>query len=183
MFSKPNALVYVHYNGLVVVKKHAPQAKLKFPPELVANLEVTDAGNFLNLCQQFFADNGLRHKRVLMVLGYNAVFEKKIALDKAGRPNALTDAFVAAIPLEPGQRACLSLHSENQLHLFATNAGLYQPIAAALRASDAAKITAITPVAAYNFTGKERTMDVLAEHFLKDTTVRKKANFATIDPL
>ncbi|HEV7454472.1 MAG TPA: hypothetical protein VGO07_04390, partial [Candidatus Saccharimonadales bacterium] len=82
MFSKPNALVYVHHNGLVVVEKHTPQAKLKFPSELVANLEVTDTGKFLDLCQQFFAGNGLRHKRVLMVLGYNAVFEKKIELDK-----------------------------------------------------------------------------------------------------
>ncbi len=181
MFSKPNAFVYVHRTAVIVVDKHGAQAQLKLPEELFANMEVADSGKLLGLCQQFFTDHGMRHKRVLMVLGYNIVFEKKIALDESGEPKALTKAFVEAIPFEPEQRVCLSVRNDNSLRLFATNADIYTTIRDALDACDAAKIVAITPIAAYDLEGSERTLGVLAERFFKDAVTRKRANFASVN--
>ncbi len=183
MLAKAHALVYVQRDGLVVAGKHVIQGKLTFPKDLVANMEVIDVPQLIDCCRQFFNDHHLRHKRVLMVLDSSLVFRKKIELDVSGQPDTLTEAFVAAMPFEPGSRACITIQSDKLLQLLATNATLYDTIVQALDASDAGKLVAVVPVAAFNLDGVERKISVLTERFLNDKEAVKLADFTSVQPL
>lgn len=184
MFSvKPNVLVYVHRNGLIISGKRIEYKRLVFPADVVSNLEVTNPTKFTNLCQRFFTENNLKHKRVLMVLDNDMVFGKKIELDRSGKPDALAQAFVDAMPFEPGKRTCLVIQSENLLQLLATNYDLYSSIAKALENSGVTKIFSITPVAAYDLTGADRKVSALTELFLKNSHISRLVNFSSTDPL
>ncbi len=183
MFSKPNALVYVLRGGLIVAGKHITQARLDFPPELVANMEIRDSGAFIEYCQRFFIDNGLRHKRVLVVFDNSVVFKKSIGLDQSGKPSALADAFVDAMPFQQGQRACLILQTNSDLQLFGINASLCQSVAEALRGSSVRKIVAMSPVAVYNIVGPNQKLSALIDRFFKDASSSKVANFLSVESL
>ena len=183
IFNKPNALVYVHRNGLIVAGKHVEYKRLLFSPDTVANLEVINPTKFVSLCQEFFTQNNLKHKRVLMVLDNDLVFGKKIELDRSGKPDALAQTFIDAMPFEAGQRACLVLQSDQLLQLLATNYDLYSSIAEALRLSGAGKLFAVTPVAAYDLQGIDRKVSTLVNIFLKNTKSSRLVNFSSTEPL
>ena len=183
ILSKPNALVYVYRNGLIVAGKHITQARLSFGPELVTNLEVLNPDKLIERCRQFFTDNGLRHRRVVVVLDHSLVFEKKIELDQSGKPDVLAEAFVAAMPFEEGLRACLQVQTDKQLQLLATNARIYQSVAQALHACGVAKVVAITPVNAFVLPKEQRKVSSLVEVFLKDTASSKEVDFTSVQPL
>lgn len=180
---KPNVLVYVHRNGLIVAGKHVEYKRLLFPSDVVANLEVLDRSKYVQLCQNFFSQNNLHRTRVLVVLDNDLVFGKNIELDKQGKPETLAEAFIDAMPFEPGQRSCLVLQSEDLLQLLATNYDLYSGVAEALKASGASKIFAITPVAAYDLKGTERKVSALTEVFLKEARISRLVNFSSTEPL
>jgi len=183
IFSKPNTLVYVHRSGLIVAGKHITQARLDFTAQLVTNLEVLDHAKLVERCRLFFTDHDLRKKRVLVVLDNSIVFRKNIELDEAGKPDALTEAFIAAMPFAEGQRACLTIQADDLLQLLATNAPLYQAIADALAETGVAKVTSITPAAAYDLSGTNRNVTAMVERFFKDTPAAKQADFTTAKPL
>jgi hypothetical protein len=174
--TKPNAVIYVTRAGLAIAGKKIQSARLPLPPEVVSNLEVVNVERFTTECQQFFTNHGLKGKRVLVVLGLSVVFEKSILLDKTGNPSALTKTFVAAMPFEPGQRACVTVDTDNQHRIYATNALLYQPLIEALEFSKA-KVMAITPAPAYHLTGTDRSFEALAAQFMQDTKVSGRINF------
>lgn len=183
IFSKPNALVYVHRSGLIVAGRHIDYKRLLFPKDTVANMEVISPSKLIGLCQDFFTQNNLRHKRVLVVLDNDLVFGKKIELDKQGKPEALTQAFIDAMPFEPGQRACLVLQSSNLLQLLAANYDLYAAVGEALRLCGVSKVFAITPVAAYDLRGTEKKVSALVEFFLKNIKTSRVVNFSSTEPL
>jgi hypothetical protein len=180
MFSKPNALVYVHRGGIISIGKHGTQHRITFSDNLMVNLDIIDTRAFTQFCLEFFAEHSLRHMRVLVVLDYSIVFEKKIELDASGEPDALKGAFMLAVPLEPEQRATLAVRTADMLRLYATNAATYQCITEALNACGVAKITAIVPVATYNLTSAKQPLRELAEMFYKNTVARKDADFTTL---
>ena len=180
MLFKPTIIIYLQRNGLLVAGRSMKPARFVFPAGTVDNLEIEQRDKFITACQQFFKENELHGKRVLLVLDYSVVFEKTIALDKAGQPETLLEGFVAAMPFEPGKRACLGVETGSQLRLFATNAELYNGVAGAFVAAGGGALAAITPIAAYNLGDTERTVSAATEHILKDTTVEKQANFQDI---
>ena len=183
IFSKPTVLVYVHRSGLIVSGKRVAYKRLLFPQNLVANMEVLNPTKFIALCQDFFAANELKKKRVLVILDNDLVFGKKIELDKAAKPEALAQAFIDAMPFRPGQRTCLVLQYDHELQLLATNYDLYGSVAEALRGAGVAKIFAISPVAAYDLEGTDRKVSALTEHFIKNASSARAVNFAATDPL
>lgn len=183
ILSKPNALVYVMRSGLVVAGRHLKQSRLNFPAEVMHNLEVVDPEKCIDLCQQFFIENGLAHKRVLIILDNSVVFRKNIRLDESGTPDLISQAFVAAMPFEEGQRACLNIQAENLLQLVAVNSHIYEAIAEALRAAGVAKLMGIIPVAAYDLTNTDRKLSSLVDQFLKGTDASHQSDFSKVQPL
>lgn len=183
MLFKPSIIVFLQRNGLLVAGRRTKSAKFALPDELLHDLEVQNRTKLIDSCQQFFAASGLRGKRVQLVLDYSVVFEKTIKLDQSGQPDKLLDGFVTVMPLADGQRACLGVQSGSELRLFATNAALYEAISDALRAAGVSNVSAITPIAAYNLGGQERTVSAATEHILKDTDVEKRANFQGVTPI
>ena len=183
ILNKPNALVYVHRGGLIVAGKRIEYSRLLFPSDLVSNLEVQNTTKLIELCRQFFTEKGLEHKRVLMVLDNDLIFGKKIDLDSTGKPDALTEAFVEAMPFDEGKRACLAIQTGGLLQLLGTNAGLYQDIAEALNLCGITKLFAITPVAAYDLSGTDRKVSSLTDHFLKNAEAARLVDFSSTDPL
>lgn len=170
-------------SGLIVAGKRIPQARLKFPPELVNNLEVSNRSELISLCQTFFEEHDFHNKRVLVVLDGSIIFRKNIKLDQAGEPNALSEAFVAAMPLEEGRRACIAIKSDNLLQLIATNSDLYTLIAEALHGCGIAKLVAITPAAAYDLSGVNKEFASMVAFFFKGTPASKMADFNNVKPL
>lgn len=175
MGQKPNAVVYVTRAGLATAGKKIPSARLPLPKTLVNNLEVLDVEKLTATCEHFFSSHGMKGKRVVIVLGLSVMFEKLIALDKQGNPGALTQAFVAAMPFDAGQRACLSIDTQSQLQLYATNVNIYATLEEALRLAKA-RVIAVTPAHAYHLDGADRSFDALAAQFMHDTKVCKTAN-------
>jgi len=177
MFSKPNALVYVHRSGIIVYGKHVIQARLQFPADAVSRLEVLNSRAFAQLCAEFFIEKHLKHARVLMILDYSIVFEKSIGFDESGKPDMLAEAFISAVPLEPEQRLVRTVSSKDQLQIFATNGDLVTYITEALTAASVAKVTSIVPVAAFHLDSTKQPVSKLAELFFSDSTTRKSADF------
>ncbi len=182
MFLKPNVLIFIQRNRLLVAGKRLPSTHVNFPEDIVHNLEVLQHNKLVDICRQFFTDKNLRRKRLQIVLDYSVVFEKTIELDQSGKPDILIEGFVTAMPFEPGKRSCLAVQTDVNLRLFATNAETYQAVSEALRAAQAGSLVAITPIAAYNLAENERTIRAATDHILKDSEVSKQVNFRDVIP-
>ena len=182
MLFKPNILIFIQRGGLLVAGRRLSFMRLEFPEDIVHNLDVLQRDKLVELCRRFFADKGLRGKRLQIVLDYSVVFEKTIELDQSGKPDLLVDGFVEAMPFEPGQRACLALRTGPNLRLLATNADLYLAIADAIKAANAGTLQAITPIAAYDMPDTERTIRNATERILKDSEISKRANYRDVTP-
>jgi len=183
MFTKPNAIVYVRRNGLIVAGRRIKPARLNFPPELVTNLEIQHSDKFVSGCQAFFNDHAIKGARVLMVLDYALVFRKTVDLEPDEQPGTITDAFIAAMPFDSGKRACLSVRNEATLELYATNADFYESVTEALDQAGAARLLAITPAAAYNLAPEDQKLGAAIEYFIADTKVRGFADFKSVSPM
>lgn len=182
MFLKPNILIFIQRNRLLVAGKRLSSLHVSFPDDVVHNLEVINHAKLVELCQKFFMDKNLKRKRVQIILDYSVVFEKTIALDQSGKPDILLEGFVEAMPFEPGKRACLAVQTDTNLRLFAANAEVYEAVSEALRTAQVGAPVAITPIAAYNLTDNERTIRAATDHILKDTDVSKQVNFRDVIP-
>jgi hypothetical protein len=178
MFSKPNAIVYVRHNGLIVAGKKLTPARLTFNTEQLENMEILDVDGFTDALRSFFVEHDLKGKHVLMVLDDSVVFAKSISISSDSKPADLAQDFIDAMPLNPGQRACLRVGNESDLKLYGTNGDLYVTIAEALDEAGAAKLLAITPATAYPApeSGKQQ-LAAAVQQYVNDTSVRASANF------
>jgi len=178
IFSKPNAIVYVRHNGLIVAGKKLAPARLTFKPEELENMEVIDVNAFTDTLRSFFVEHDLKGKHVLMVLDDGVVFSKSVARDDDNKPADIAQAFIDAMPLNPGQRACLRVLNESELTLYGTNGDLYVAIAEALDEAGVAKLLAITPATAYPAPeGGTQQLAAAVQQYVNDTAVRSQANF------
>ncbi len=182
MLFKPTVIIFVQRGGLLVTSRRSKATRLSFPDDVVHNLEVLQRDKLVASCQHVFDNANLRGKRAIVVLDYSVVFEKAIALDQTGQPDKLLEGFVAAMPFDEGQRACLGVENKDQLQLYATNADLYQAIEAALHVSGIGSVVAITPIAAYGLSPDSRTVSAAAERIFKDTAIVRQANFRSVVP-
>jgi len=180
MLFKPNLIVFLQRNGLLIAGRRMKPARFTFADDVIHNLEVEQRDKLVSSSAQFFKDNNLHGKRVLLVLDYSVVFEKTVELDKTGQPDKLLAGFVAAMPFSAGSRACLGVETGSQLRLFATNAAVYQAINDALQQAGVGSVSAVTPIAAYSLGDTERTVNAATEHILKDMSIEKQANFMDV---
>jgi hypothetical protein len=184
MLLKPNALVYFRRNDLFIGGKHLSAVKMKFSPEMTKNLEVLNHDTFVSACQSFFDLHDLKSKRVLVVLDQSIVFSKTIQLEDYDKDqlSSLVDNFIAAIPFEEGQRACIQTREEKSLQLYATNADLYKVIQESLHLCNVRKILAITPAAAYSIDYSLKPSEVI-DQFLNEKDAGRLYNFASVNPV
>jgi hypothetical protein len=176
MFSKPNAIIYVRRTGLVVAGKRLTPARLSFAPSYVDNMEVLDSEAFISACQSFFEEHQLHGKHILMVLDDSLVFAKSADIEQPNQAAAIRDSFVDVMPFEPGKRACLSVVSQKNIELYATNPDLYKSVAEAIHRSGAGRLLAITPASAYDTAGAKQLAAAI-QAYVNDTSVRATANF------
>lgn len=181
MFLKPNAIVYLRRNHLIVAGKQITPARLNFSEELVNNMEVLRPDKFMAGCRDFFMAHKMHGKRVLLVLDQNIVFTKTVELDKDGSPGAIVKSFLAAMPVDIGKRACVQVRSSSELKLFATNADLYCTVTEALHMAGTNKHIPVTPASAYELKPDEQ-LGAAIERFIGDAAVRSKCNFADSIP-
>lgn len=183
MFKKPNAIVYLRRNDLIVGGKHITAGKLKFTPALVNNLELQNPDIFIGTCQEFFSAHDMKGKKVLIVLDQGIVFSKTLQLDDSNKDvDAIAEDYIAAMPFLPGQRAYVQFEKDNQLQLYTTNADLYQAVLEALRFSGMRKLVAISPSGAYQIDFGVKSSEII-EQFMADKKVRRSFNFSTTTPL
>jgi len=171
---RPNALVFVRRNGLIVTGKHVSPARFNFDEQTVKNLEVLDAPELIKQCEQFFGAQSLGHRKVLMVLDQDITFEKILPAGKPPSKEAL-DAFIAAMPFEMGKRAGFSVAVDDTTRLYGANAELFTALRTALLTVDA-KVIAITPLALYGLEPGQQLKNVVSK-LLHDKSVRKQADF------
>jgi hypothetical protein len=184
MIAKPNAVVFLRRNDLIVGGKRISSGKLSLVPDFVNYLEVLDAEKMLATAQEFFSSRNLSGKRVLMVLDQTVVFSKTVSLDDSNKDDiaAITEAYIAAMPYLPGKRACLQEITDDQLNLYATNVELYQILSDALEQSKVRKIVAITPASAYKNIDYTTKFSLIIEQFIADKEVARRLNFSTTIP-
>lgn len=177
--NRPNTLVFVRRNGLIVAGKHVTPARLQFSEKLIHHLELVDGPKFVEHCRHFFSKQSLKHRRVLMVLDQDVTFEK---ISQAGGQDDETalQQFVAAMPFDAGKRASFSVAVDDTTRIYGANYELFYAIAQALEAADA-KVMAITPLTLYGLEPGQQLKDVVSK-LLKDGVVRKQANFARVQP-
>jgi hypothetical protein len=177
IFSKPNAIVYVRRNGLVIAGKKLAPARYTFPPEHVENMEIRSDDSFTETLSSFFQEHEMKGRHVLMVLDDSVVFTKTVSLDADGQPGAIADAYIEEMPLEPGKRVCIRVNTDSELKLYATNGQLYLAIADALDQAGGGRLLAITPAAAYPSDGSKQQLAAAIQQYISDTSVRSNANF------
>jgi hypothetical protein len=174
--------MYVRRSGLIVAGKHISPARLSFPTTVFDNLEVHSAEQFINLISEFLKEQDMHGKRILVVLDETAVFEKTVEIDKSGKPDKIMAAYVAAMPFQPGQRICIGVNDNSSLHLYATNAHLADCLSQAIKLSGAGRLLAITPAAAYGL-ADDQPLSSAVTTFITDSSVRSRANLASVSPV
>lgn len=178
--SGPNALLFVRRSGLIIAGKRITPARLTFDAKLVQNLEVLDKQKLIAECQAFFSAQKLSNRKVLMVLDQDITFEKVLGSKNITDAQADLDAFVDAMPFDAGKRASFSVSVDDAVRIYGTNYELFFAIAEAAEAAGA-KVVAITPLTLYGLEPGQQLKDVVSK-LLRDTLVRKQANFARSQP-
>lgn len=184
MLTKPNAIVYLRRNDLIVGGRHLSPGKLKFTSDIIDNLEIKNPDVFIGTTQEFFTNHDLKGKKVLVVLDQKLVFTKSVEItdDNKDQIDIIIENFVSAMPFLPGQRACTQFRQDNQLVIFATNADLYNSIEESLKLAGAKKIVGVTPSVAYDIDFTARS-SVIIQQFIDDKKVRHTVDFSTVTPL
>lgn len=179
--SGPNTLVFVRRTGLILAGKRTAAARLSFGEKLVHNMDVLDSTQLRELCHRFFTDQDIKHHKVLVVLDQDIVFEKKLDKEDLRATDEALESFVSAMPFEAGKRAAFSVAVDDRTHLYGTNYELFFTIIEGIEAAGG-KIVSITPLMLYGLEAGQKLKDVVGR-LLKDSTVRKQANFARSEPL
>ena len=174
--SKPSVILYVRRDNIIIAGKHITPARLNFPSTVIRNMELINRSKCVAGCEQFFAEHGLKGKRVLIVLDQSIVFHKSVELSKDDKPAAISSAFIQVMPFEAGKRACLQRRQGTKFDLYATNADLYRVLVDALKACKAGKVLAITPSSAYD-TPPSGQLSAAMETFASATAVHGTYDF------
>jgi hypothetical protein len=180
MFKRPNAIIYVRRSGLVVAGKRLSPARTSFDPAQFENLEILDHEAFIAHCQKFFEDHDIRGKHILMVLDNSLIFSKSAPIENAQDAVQLREAFIAAMPLEPGQKAIVTNQSAEGIDIYATNADIYTDITEAIHLAGAGRLLAITPATAYD-TPAGSKLSAAIQTYINDDSVRSSASFTSAD--
>lgn len=180
MFSKPNAIIYVRRSGLVLAGKKLAPARMNFEASYFENMDVRDHEAFIDHCRKFFEEHNLKGKHILLVLDNSLIFSKSARLENTQEGRQVRDDFVAAMPLEPGQKAIISNLAPDGIDIYATNAAIYTDISEAIHAAGAGRVLAITPAPAYD-TPDGGKLSAAIQTYVNDTAVRGSANFAAAD--
>ncbi len=125
----------------------------------------------------------MKGKRVLLVLDQGIVFSKSVSLTDESKNDvdSIYQEYVAEMPFEPGQRACIRTRTATNLQLYAVNANLYQAIQESLRLISVRKVVAITPAEAYHIDYNSKPNSVI-DQFLDDKEIRRVFDFSTTSP-
>ena len=183
MFSKPNTVVYLRRDDIIIGGKKINPGRLSISQELASNLEIINIEKFMQTCQNFFETNGLSKKKVLLVLDSSVVFSKSITLEdaKARGIYSLLESFMQKMPIQKGNRALIGYQIDDTLKIYGTNSQLYDSVVDSLQDVGIKKIVAITPSDAYSLDFNAKS-EVIINGLLTDKTIRKKINFSTITP-
>lgn len=168
--SKISHLILVQRNMIILQDRAAHGSKLPVDTTLVRDVEVLDADGLRRALVPFL--HPVRGQRVLVVFDRSIVFDATVP---DGDLAALTASFAATVPLDPQRQSIISHSSHKQRSFYATNAELVQALYNAL-GEVAAKVVAITPLAAY---GKPQSLSkqAVVAHLLDDHRVAELVNF------
>ncbi|MFI5271320.1 MAG: hypothetical protein ACHQT9_04745 [Candidatus Saccharimonadales bacterium] len=183
MFSKPNSIVYLRHNDIIVGGKKIDPGRLALPSESFIHLEVQNPELFASTCADFFRSQGLKGKKVLIVLDDSVVFSKVVQLDNENRANiaGILTGYVDEMPINEGYRSVLGYQVKDALYIYGTNAMLYEALEDALNRSGVSKVIAVTPSEAYDIDFTAQSAEIIS-NLLMDKTVRNKINFSTVSP-
>jgi hypothetical protein len=181
MFSKPNTIVYLRHNDIIVGGKKIDPGKLALSKESFVHMEVQDPELFASTCAEFFQAQGLKGKKVLIVLDDSVVFSKVVPIDNENRGNIdnILAGYVDEMPINEGYRSVIGYQVRDALYIYGTNALLYEALEEALNQSGVSKVVAVTPSEAYDIDFKAESAKII-NNLLIDKTVRKKINFSTV---
>jgi hypothetical protein len=184
MFTKLKIIVYIRRSNIIIAGKGISAAKLNIPPSIMLNLEIVDANSFYQSARDFFATRDIKGKKVLIALDDSVVFSKVASLDGAYKSdiNKFANQYIDAMPLEPGQRACLQIVDNNQIELYGTNAVLYQSVIEALKGAGTGKVIAVSPTSAYKLPTDVQPAAAI-DRYLNDTDTQKIADFLAVSPV
>ena len=180
MFSKPNAIVYVRRNDLIIGGKHINAGKLKLPIEIVNNLEILDPDSFIDLCQDFFSSHNLKGKRALVILDQSIIFSKLIELNSSNKNDLdlYIDNYIDQMPYLPSQRSVIKYKDNEKFKIYATNADIYQAVVDSLKLCGISKIVSISPSSAYTIDFSLKSSEII-DQFMIDKKVWKTYDFST----
>lgn len=184
MFAKPKIIVYVRRNNIIIAGRNISAAKLNIPPSIMQNMDVIDPNSFQLSARDFFASRDIKGKKVLITLDDSVVFCKTGELEHTDKTsvNSVANRYIDAMPITPGQRACLQIVENGQLELYGTNAQLYQLILDALQEAGAGKVIAVTPTPAYKLDAGLQPAAAI-DRYLNDTDTQKIADFLAVSPV
>jgi hypothetical protein len=184
MFTKPKVIIYIRRTNIIVAGKNVAAAKLNLPREIINNLDILDTNSLLLSARDFFSARQLKGKRVLIALDDSVVFNKSIQIDKSDKA-AVADsfnAFVDAMPFNPGQRSCLQILGNDRLDIYATNSQLYEIVVEALKEAGVSKIISVTPTSAYKLDSNLQPAEAI-NNYLNNSDVQKLADFLSVSPV
>lgn len=180
--SKPNAIVYLRRNDLIIGGKKIDPGKLNFTSDLVNFMEVKNPDVFIGSCESFFNEHNFKGKKVLLVLDHKIVFSKIVDVrdNSEDEIREYIESYIDAMPIKPGYRSCINHISEQKLYIFATNSQLYLTIIDALKLAGIKKLIAVSPAEAFDIDFSAKSSEIVNQ-FLIDRTVRKIDNFSTAE--
>lgn len=178
MFLKPNILLYLRHNDLIVGSKDNRPTKLEIPTDLFRNLEIYNPEGFVDIISQFVTQLKEDSNRALIVLDTSVVFEK--AYKTSGVDKKLIESNIESyrsmVPLDAGNRIMVRHQSSGALYVFVTNYLLIGLLKDALKASSIHHLEAIAPSRLFTVSGNLKSSQLLSS-FLNDKSAMKAADF------
>ena len=177
--TKQQIVLHLTRDAIVAHTGKSEHAKLEFPTSVIRNLEVLDAAKLSELVAVFADEQGLKGRKVVIVLDDSIVFQKVVALAQDSDVAAIETDFQEKIPLPQDSLRVLSLKLKDQLVLLGANSSYYLQVVQAL-ANKGAKIVSVTPLAVFIKGAAKLTADLVAR-ILQNHHLADAANFLNLE--
>lgn len=151
IFDKPKIVLFIKRQSMQIVDSSGKIHELKFPEEIVRELEIINHGNFVKLVGDFIRSLKISKVEAIVVFAKELLFEKFIENAVIGSKEA-EESFFSQVPFEKDRLLSKSIQEQKGVRLVCTNGDFIKTFRLAFKVFGI-KISAVVPSTIYAISG------------------------------
>lgn len=151
IFDKPKIVLFIKRQSMQIVDSSGKIHELKFPEEVVQDLEIVNHGNFVKLIGDFIRSLRISKVEAIVVFAKELLFEKFIENGIIGSKETEGD-FFSQVPFEKDRLLKKSIQEQKGVRLVCTNGDFIKTFRLAFKVFGI-KISAAVPATIYAISG------------------------------